>query len=604
MSESCNGCGNQMAKAHRRDPEGSYCQVCHYRLFKHRTCQRCGGAARAREDDPTPLCHACRNIVLRERRPCDRCGELIGPRGTLRRDGSACCRRCLHHLWPKTCAYCGFTGPRVTRNYALGFNQPACSSCQTTRSKLVNCAGCRRPRNPAGERDGRIYCAHCLPTGAPPLIHCKDCGLWRPGYSKTLCADCGWERLHEALLKRLAPQLTRGWTRDLFAQYHRHARLASKRGKWDVALKRDIAFFIALERVFDDREEVTGVLIVRRLGHEFVRKYQRGMSFLAHLGMVGLGDPDYRLELALSSIRHLLEDDTPWIQQVLQRFMERMLKTRARITNRVRHARIPQEPKSIRSALYEAHNLLTFAKVEFHASSIQEISQEVLERYIGSNSLRGGRARAFIRHINQRERTFQKLSVPHLPRQFPYHAVLPTERRLELVRAFAQVSASQGDMRWRLVSLLILVYAQTAVRACRLRLDALRETPSGYEIKLAKVWLEVDPLMTALLRAWLSRRREWSSFDETDSSPFLFPGRIATTPTDSPSIGKWLKQFKVNTKQLRTTAIASMVTGGVGQPRVLVDCFGINSVTATQFCQALGTFDMKRATHVMNTYGV
>lgn len=604
MSASCTGCGKQMPKAHRRDLQGSYCQACHHALFKQRTCQRCGGTARAREDDPTPLCHVCRNIVLRERRPCDRCGELIGPRGTLRRDGSACCRRCLRQLWPKTCAYCGFTGPRVTRNYALGFDQPACISCQTKRSTHVTCAGCRRPRKPAGERDGRIYCERCLPTGAPPLIHCQDCGLWRPGYSKVLCEDCGWERLHQALLQRLTPQLTRGWTRDLFAQYHRHARLSGKRGKWDVALKRDIDFFVSLERVFEEREEVTGVLIARRLGHEFVHKYQRAMSFLAHLGMIGLdNEPDYCLELTLSRLQHLLEDDTAWIQQVLQRFLQRMLTTRARLTDRSSRHRIVTKPKSIESALRTAHQVLTFAAVEYGASSIQEVNQEVLDRFLGDNKPRAARVRAFVRHINQRERVFHKLSVQQGRREFPYRSLLPSDRRLELVKVFTTVSPAQADMRWGLISLFILVYAQTAVRACRIRLDAIRETPTGYEIKLAKIWLEVDPLLTEPLRAWLSRRREYSAFDETDSSPFLFPGRIATTATASPSIAKWLKQFKVSTTQLRTTAIAALVTSGVSQPRVLMDCFGINSETAVMFSKALGTFEMARAAYVINTYG-
>lgn len=604
MSESCKGCGTQMPHARRRDLEGGYCQVCYHRLFKHHPCQRCGKIARARDDDPTPLCYGCHRIVLRERRQCDGCSDLIGPRGVLRLDGSAYCRRCLRHFWPKTCAYCGFTGPRVTRNYALGFDQPACASCQTKRSAHVTCAGCRRPRKPAGERDGRIYCEQCLPTGAPPLIHCQDCGLWRPGYSKTLCEDCGWERLHQALLAKLTHQLTRGWTRELFAQYHRHARLANKRGRWYLSLKRDIAFFVALERVFGDREEVTSVLIVRRLGHEFVHKHPRAMSFLAYLGVIRLeNEPDYRLELALSRLRHLLKDDTVWIQQVLQRFLERMLTTRARITNRSRHGRIPIKPKSIESALRTAHQLLTFAKLEYGASSIQEVSQEVLDRFLGSNSLRGARVRAFVRHINQRERTFHKLSVPLTPRQFPFRSLLTADRRLELARAFATASPSQADMRWGLICLLILVYAQTGVRACRIRLDAIRETPAGYEIKFAKVWLEIDPLLTAPLRAWLAQRRETSAFDETDSSPFLFPGGIATTAVEPGSITKWLKKFKVSTNQLRATAIAAMVTGGIHQPRILMDCFGINSETAILFCQALGTFDMARAAYVMDTYG-
>ncbi|QSX74456.1 hypothetical protein HIV01_014895 [Lysobacter arenosi] len=605
MSEACTSCNKQIPRAHRRDLEGGYCLACYHLLFKHRPCQRCGEMARAREDDPTPLCNGCRDIVLRERRSCDRCGDLIGPRGILRRDGSACCRRCRRYMWPdRTCAYCGFTGKRVTRNYALGFDQPACSSCQTKRSAHVTCAGCRRPRTPAGERDGRVYCAHCLPTGAPALIHCQGCGRWRPGYSKTHCEDCGWERLHEVLLTRLKPQLTRGWTRELFAQYHRHARLASKRGQWYKALKRDIGFFVAIELAFGDREEVTSVLIVRRLGHEFVHKHQRAMSFMAHQGVIGLdNEPDYRLELAISRLQHLLEDDSPWIHQVLQRFMQRMVTTRARITNRSKHGRIPIQPKSIESALRAAHQLLAFAKVEYRASSIQEVNQEVLDRFLGINPLRGARVRAFVRHINQRERSFHKLSVPSVRRPFPYHSVLPTERRLELAQAFAKVSPSQADMRMGLISLFILVYAQTAVRASRIRLDAIRETPTGYEIKFAKLWMEVDPLLTKPLMSWLTRRREFSAFDETDTSPFLFPGRIATTATDSKSIAKWLRRYQVGTNQLRITAIAAMVTGGVRQPRVLVDCFGISSDTAILFCQALGSFDMARAAHVMNTYG-
>ena len=115
----CTHCGNAMPAAHRVDDAGKgYCQRCYYALFPRVDCTDCGGQARARRDDPHPLCFRCRRAAFWKGKQCVRCGrdmDQIARRYILEGD-TVCCNACLHHLRPKTCAYCGFVGTSVHRD--------------------------------------------------------------------------------------------------------------------------------------------------------------------------------------------------------------------------------------------------------------------------------------------------------------------------------------------------------------------------------------------------------------------------------------------------------------------------------------------------------
>ncbi|MBE2210898.1 MAG: hypothetical protein IAE66_04760 [Xanthomonadaceae bacterium] len=371
------------------------------------------------------------------------------------------------------------------------------------------------------------------------------------------------------------------------------------RGHWRKNLKRDIAFFQDLESTFEGPEQLSGVLIVRKLGNDFVKRYRRGMSFLAHENLIIMDDdPDYPVERAIDRLRVLTRDETVWIQQCLERFLIELLNARARIANRGRHSRIPVSAKSLESAVRSAHRFLAYARDEHDATSIRDVSQEILDQFVGARKYDRTAISAFLRYVRKYEKTFQSIKLRKIQTpSIPAHLVMSEQERLRFMRIFSEVTEPK-QIHWALACAFNLLYAQSVSKIVKIHLDQVRQGDDGYEVKFAKVWLAIDPAIQPLMARWMNSRREFGAFDATGSSPYLFPGMRTGTHLTPSSLANFRKKHHYDTRAGRVTAISALIRHGLKQIKVLTDCFGISAIRAHAYLRHFGAHNHDMARHV------
>lgn len=587
----CVSC-RQMRKFCRAHGDRCWCQPCTIKLFSHITCSQCSKLYRRAPSDASTLCPTCTRQSAWKNQPCVRCKKAISSSGRVLKDGTLCCRSCYtHHLRPPSkCHYCDKLAISVCRDLPSGINEPACERCRYKLGRARSCAGCRRPRLIAGERDGKGYCAACLPTGHPPLVACTDCGKLKYHYGAGRCEDCAWLRIQARLLRSLSPQIPDYWARELYEGYYwaMHSHLGY--GVVDGVLKRDLPFFIQLSNNFTNRTDMTGVLVARRLGHEVVRKHMRAMSYLSSAGVISThDDPDYEMELHLGRVRTLFERSEPWIHHLADRFLRHLLRLRDRIPDlSVRHG-VPTRPKSIEGAIRGALLFLEFARAE-GAGAVNELTQDHLDQFIGRNQRMRFASARFVKYLNRNEPLFRKLRIHHRTVAPAIKGIIPEDKRQELI-ALLIGATEPTAMRWSLALLFTLVYAQPLPRVLRMQLAQIRyRRDDCYEAHFSKVWIPLDPGTSALLQRWLElSRREGSAFDRDGTNAYLFPGRRAGTHGSPLSAGEWVsRNTGVGVRSLLTTSIAHLAMSGASH-RAIIDAFGVSAVTLNNYARALGT---------------
>jgi hypothetical protein len=585
----CGKCQVPLANAQRTYLGVVYCGSCYHKHFIPSTCTRCGRSGRILKDEAPHECPTCLRQARWKGKPCSRCKRPIHTFGIGLEDGRLFCMSCKPYaLPPQLCPGCNEFKQDLGRDLRRGVTEPVCGPCRHRLGNAECCAGCRRPRFIAGERDGKRYCANCLPTGAPPIVVCTDCGKHKFHFGSGRCEDCAWRRIHSRLLIRLYAQVPAAWARDLMTEYYQTLRDQIANGTLSKSLRHDVTFFAALSPHFVSAEALSGVLVVRKLGHEFLARYGRVMSFLNVTGYITTyQDPDYELEWQLSRIRSYTARGPTWSHAALDRFLSHMLHKRDLALDRSKRRTVPVKPKSMESAVRAAVAFLTFAAAE-GATSLPEVSQDHLELFLGRHRNYRLRIRAFVRYLRRHERRFQKLSVPASKSEFSLKHALSDETRLDLIDQLAQASATV-DVRWSLVSLFALVYAQPPHKSVALPLEAVRLGAEGvYEMHFAETWLPLDEVTNSLMARWLSLRRENSCFERDGESLFLFPGRQAGSHIRSDTYGPWLRGKRMTTRALVTTSLVQWAIADPGSPRILMDALGVSRVTATTYCQRLG----------------
>lgn len=598
---SCGKCQTPLAKAQRTYLGVVYCGSCYHQHFIPSTCTRCGRSGRILKDESPHECPTCLRHLRWEGKSCAKCKRTIRHFGIELEDGQLFCMSCKRYaLPPELCPGCNEFKQGLGRDLRRGVIEPVCGPCRHRLGKAVCCAGCHRPRFIAGERDGKEYCANCLPTGAPPIVTCIDCHKPKYHFGSGRCEDCAWRRIHSRLLTRLYAEVPAAWARNLMTEYYQMLRDQIAHGTLSKSLRHDVVFFAALSPHFDSAEALSGVLVVRKLGHEFLAHYGRVMSFLNVTGHITTyQDPDYELEWHLSRIRSYTARGPAWSHTALDRFLTHMLQKRDLTLDRSRRRTVPVKPKSMESAIRAAVALLNSAAVE-GATSLAEVSQEHLELFLGRHRNYRLRIRAFIRYLRRHERTFQKLSVPATKTEFSLKHLLPDEMRLDLIHSVGQ-STTAVDVRWSLVTLFALIYAQPPHKSVALPLNMVRlGADELYEVRFAKVWLALDEVTQPLMERWLAMRRENSCFERNGESAYLFPGRQAGAHIRSDTYSRWLTAKGTTSRALITTSLVQWAIADPGSPRILVDALGASRVTATTYCQNLGMQLRPHARHAFD----
>lgn len=597
----CHGCDRRLKKTVIKVAGHPWCNTCKKKILTHWACVDCGFRYAGAPTEPPGRCRHCRHRDRWRNKPCARCGTPVLKEGFLLPDGRVTCARCRPHFAIRTCHYCGYKGAHVSRDHVRGVHEPACTKCRYRLGRTRICSGCHFPRAIAGEHDGKGYCDRCLPLAGPPIGTCQDCGHTRPMYRGQRCEDCSWANTHRRLLDGLAPSIPSPWARNLYYSYHQALIQQVAAANVSITVRRDVVFFAKLSEAFSCQDELSGVQILRRLGHRLTVKYARAISFLSAAGYIHTHqDPDYDFEWQLSRIRDRISTAPTWAQPVLIRFLNYMIRLRDLVLDKRSKRRIPVKSKSVESAMRSAVRFLKFADSE-GISSVHELNQDLLDLFIGRRRPQGFVIRAFIRYLGKNERTFGKLRVPKQKIAFHLGNRLPEPRRLSLITEFGQADSNRSDQRWALVSLFALIYMQPPHRTVTMGVDQVHDNGETVSVLFERHWIEMDPVTQRSIRRWLKARRENSCFERTGESSWLFPGRHASNHALSSSLRRWLRPFGVQTRELLQTSIVSWVERGIQNPQLLVEAFGISRVTAVSYCEHLGMLHSAEAKHAFDS---
>jgi len=514
-----------------------------------------------------------------------RCGKGL-PRATKILEGGAVCGTCItYYKKVKPCPACGQMSLRLSRNATKGFTeQPVCERCQ--RKGNITCAGCGKNRHPAGTRtDGKLICKSCMERGEKPFV-CQTCGKEGKPHSKVMCHACYWRKRADKRFKDSVALLSHEWSRDSFRKFY--ADLIVRQDPHAVAttkLERYFLFFAKMDAAFDDPKSIVAEKLIASLGADGLRRHAVPYSFLAKEKII----PEITHESLEESSEHrrqlLILDQAKeeWHGPLLERFHRHLEKINERYAARGwRGKRRRFVPRTVTADLRAAAVFLNFLTKEQKTSSLQQIQQPDLDRFLAEqNGYRTG-IRAFLRYLNREEKLFRKLSQPTVARGLPEGIFLSRAKYGALLRAW--LSPSEETLKESLVCALMLLYAQPANRVVRIKLSDLAHGRDGlFRLAMGQTEITLDRRLGEMLGQYLEGRRALATMEDAENNEYLFPGRTYGGHLTEAAVTYYIKKQGVSSAQLFSTAIYNAYMGGLRHPKVLVKAFGITDETAIKY---------------------
>lgn len=197
----------------------------------------------------------------------------------------------------------------------------------------------------------------------------------------------------------------------------------------------------------------------------------------------------------------------------------------------------------------------------------------------------------FVRFLNQQRHRFSRLKLHD--RRVPNTVARPLDQdSFDRLLASVLHPRDRIELKYMLMTLFCLLFAQFPASLVRLRRDALRLEDAQWQFRPAKIWLDLPSEVGRLLSKWLADRREQSRLDPTDASPYLFPGRVTMAGTSIEYFYDWLRSRGVRPKVLFSSGFANLCRHGLQYASVARDAYGIKSATA---CRYLSEFHPGKA---------
>jgi hypothetical protein len=545
-------------------------------------CGKCGGNTRKRDDAGVPLCRTCRTID----RSCARCCKALPKASLMTHDGAVCwpCSRKFYRE-PEACEQCGQMDLALSGVETPAGRLRVCTRCWRKSRGHANCAVCRKHRLPAAELpDGRPVCKDCLQAGGTPFV-CPQCGNEGVRHSAARCTDCyDRDRLRKkvglsAILLR-QPWAKESWLafgEDLVARMLPHNAVNR--------IERYFLLFARLDAEFSRPAEITPEALLNVVGgRDGLRRFAVPYGFLVKSQVV----PEMTCALMDDTAERVRQDamlkevEGQWFAPTVRRFHENLLALHARYSERGWDGQ--KSRMKMRTVSQNLRTAITFCRMagEQGVTMVQQITPNHLDSFQAQHRGSKESIRAFVRHLNRREKLFARLKVVTVRQGLPEGAFLARDRYLALLRAW--LSPSDDTLREALLGLLMMLYAQPVNRVVALRLSDLVEGRNGqYRIALAKTEIALDPNVSVVLRRWLERRDTLMLFDNAEQNPYLFPGRRYGEHITTAGVTYWLRKAGVTAEQLYSSAIYNAYRNGARLPKVLMNAFGITKATAVKY---------------------
>lgn len=206
-----------------------------------------------------------------------------------------------------------------------------------------------------------------------------------------------------------------------------------------------------------------------------------------------------------------------------------------------------------------------------------EVSQRHLDLYIAENTIEAGQhAFTFLSHVKRRFRLMHKFIRPRNRGTLIVNKLLDFSEIPKVVRS----ANDHSDTETSLALLLVALYAQTVKNTLELRLEQIKRTTDGLEIKFAKYWIPLDEITSQKIEMLANDRGLTIPSHHNDDEGYDSP-RLLTS-------GEKQLEYRVSKlancslKKLRLTAVANVILSGYSSRASISRALGVSIPTVKE----------------------
>jgi integrase len=567
---------------------GLVCTHCYRTALISAICTHCHRRkVRAKPDDPAPWCATCLFQRLVTETRCVTCEDLLKQVAQWLDEGPICSKCYLRRRPEKRCAYCGLVHRSVATQSIYGDGRPICHRCIYKRlPKCTECKSRYRPITGPTDSTNAAICPKCA-SGERPKVRCA-CGAWTRqfGHQPARCINCAIKA--EVIPKtrdRLLQGLRQTWVKDLFVEY---CETLCRRFRWATSipkmLRTDFDIFAGMDRAFAAQSGVNECTLASALGSTLFRHRTRLLRWMVNQSLIApLSPVDREWALLPWKLKSLTDSRTaPWLVHTITAFHDDLVRERDRyVRKHHKRTRAPLQARSAFQNVRAARDFLVSVE-QWGIHEVTAIQQSHMDQYAASHRRPLTELGRFVRFLNRRTSRFKRLKLSRPRRISGLVRPLTADQFDDLLIRMLQPQ-THIELRYMLMTLFCLLFAQFPKTVVALRQDQIREAAGQWEFCPAKVWLAIPEPMGALLTRWQASRREQSAMDATGSSPHLFPGKRASAWTSVGSFNDWLVKHGVRPKQLFVSGFANLCRHGMEFATVARDAYGVNPATAVRY---------------------
>lgn len=522
----CVRCGKAATMVRRTDNGVSLCGRCaRVEPSLHEECSGCGQfALPARRDRSTVLCQNCAQPPTAI---CSSCGQV---KPCFQADtASPRCKNCSDKLRATHCSDCGQKRV-VSRRTSDG--KPLCKGCG---AKGI-CTGCQRVRPLRVRTDAGGLCQTCYKHGPATQHICERCGVIGSQHRIGICASCAWPGTVRSLLT--GPE---GTVRpDIQAVEAALAATDAATGLNWVARTHTQRMLAALAAASGplthaQLDELTPPTAVTRL-----------RTILIDAGI--LSTRDERLaSLERSTARRIARVKDPTSRKILRSFatwhhLRRLRATAAR--QRLTHDQVTYAVNSLTAAA----NLLNW--LHDRGRSLAACNQADIDDWLTNDPF--SRSRSLVTWAVDRGHA-SDIDVPRFNNEPVREVFADHDQRWSLVRRLLNDDTiATSD---RVAGLLILLYAQRAVRITQLTTKHVITNQNGVDLLLANTPISLPPTVGELVLQLLADRR---SATKPDEEAWLYPAKRLGQPLSPRDLLGRLRTLDISPTLGRNTALMEM----------------------------------------------
>ena len=379
------------------------------------------------------------------------------------------------------------------------------------------------------------------------------------------------------------PLLSRVFVREIYSGF---IETLCRDKKYSVArtkFRRYFQFFLDLDRAFGVPEEINLASLSERFDTRWLNRWIHPVNYLQNIQVLEpVQDEEIRMLMVDEQVAQLIERQwTFWTAKLLTEFGEYIREIRRRYRNRGWKGTLQRfRPRTILAAFRAAVAFLESLGPEMKETT--QIEQVHLDSFLMEKPGYRSPVSFFLHYLTRKRKLFRPLKLERPGSEFSEDAFLKKKRYEELADGW--LDPLHPSPKEALVCILLAAFAQSPLRATSLKMTSIREREDGgYRLRLAKVWLDLTPEISGLVRRYLAGRKALALGEDIADNPYLFPRRKYGQPLNHLIVQEYLEKHQLKASQLFTASLCAAYARGVRHPKVLVLGFGISDHTAVKY---------------------